>query len=130
MTPLVRDYVEAAIALGVPIAAGLIAWGSLRQRVNNAESSIGKNALVIEGFKRALYREDGTLVYVTAPQCGDMHNICRTAMCGKVDEMKKVMEDQNKRHTEDMIKISKFMGRMQEYMRRGEEDRRDARLHK
>ena len=70
-------------------------------------------------MKKALYREDGTTIYVPRAECGPTHE----SICKKIEEMKKITVNADEKRQEATVEnslkwenLQYTMGRIEEYM--------------
>ena len=108
-----KQLVPSLVTIGLFVITLAIAWGKMKERTLEQKKDL-------VSLKRGLYREDGTLVYVTEEHCETLQK----TMCNKIDEVKGLIEkleikieDTRKTQGKEMQKISEFIGRVDQYMR-------------
>lgn len=97
-------------------------WGKVRHELEVHGDELRK-------LKSGLYNPDGTLIYMTKVDCMSTHNRWETSVSAQINEVKSMISDlrtemlQNTdRHTKEIQKLMKFVGRVEEYMSINRED--------
>jgi hypothetical protein len=98
MAPWIATLISSLIAATVVfIMAGFgaaVAWGRIKQTLDNYSEKFTAVSSEVESLKRGLYNPDGTLIYVAVNECEKRRNACDkihannySLVCKKIDEM-------------------------------------------
>jgi hypothetical protein len=71
------------------VAAGLlgVVWYDMRRQTSLARRE----------WKRALYREDGTPIYIMRAECGQEQTKCQQHLCGKIADLRAKLDSMDAR---------------------------------
>jgi hypothetical protein len=102
--------------LSFVIGIGIV-WGKLKTR----QDIQGKQ---LNDLRRGLYREDGTLVYVTEKACATWHGECKASICAKIEELKEMIKETEEKREQDRQKLNKTIGEISFLLSRYERTRK------
>lgn len=84
-------------------------WGKLKQKTDEQDEEI-------KNLSRSIYGKNHLPIFVPQEYCDKNRSECMRVTCAKMDELKSILREQSKK----MDEVTQFMGRVEEFMRRGD----------